>query len=271
MRFVWPAQRYDRLTKGPAALALALTIIACVVTAIPLVTIYRASTRSKLVTYGEPREIVTFLQQQIRRAAASNRDATVMQTLPKASRVTTASKALEVDTGSLSPVRPQPAPAIDTSTAPADAATPTTRAVGPVIAPSGFSKVIIPEAAKDSISKRMAAYYLKLMRTFVLTPEQKDSAGREIARRDVAARDAHRPVAIPLGGFSISLPFGKSREQRLKDDSVHADNLQRLARLDERARAKRDSMLRASLAAKRDTDGRGDSLKRLTPRPDPRR
>jgi len=58
------------------------------------------------------------------------------------------------------------------------------------------------------------------------------------------ARDQHRPVALPLGGASLPLPFlsrGLSREQRARDSVVNADNLVRLARLAERARAKRDS------------------------------
>jgi hypothetical protein len=48
------------------------------------------------------------------------------------------------------------------------------------------------------------------------------------------------------GGASIPLPFlsrGPSREQRARDSVIHADNLTRLTRLAERARAKRDSLL----------------------------
>ena len=58
-------------------------------------------------------------------------------------------------------------------------------------------------------------------------------------------RDQHRPSAIPMGGGSIPFPFlsrRPSREERARDSVVHADNLARLARLAERARAKRDSL-----------------------------
>lgn len=269
MRFVWPAQRYDRLTKGPAALATALTVLACVATAIPLVTLYRDATRPRRATNDEHRETVTFVHQQTRRVAA-NREAAETQLAPRAPRAGPAIRpSIVTDTGSPSPAKAQSTPATDTASAPAtEAVTSKSRAIGPVMAPPGVGKVIIPEAAQDSINKRMAAFYLKRLQTFVLTPEQKDSIAQEQARRAEIAHDDHRPLAVPLGHFSIPLHRGGNK---VRDSIINADYLQRLALLEERARAKRDSMLRASLAAKRDTDGRGDSLKRLLPIPDPRR
>jgi hypothetical protein len=56
---------------------------------------------------------------------------------------------------------------------------------------------------------------------------------------------------------------------RREDSFIHADNLQQLARLAERARAKRDSMMRATFAAQRDTDDRSDTDARLVRRPRP--
>ena len=271
MRFVWPAQRYDRLTRGPATLATALTIIACLVTAMPLVTIYRAAQRPSRPSNEQSPESRTFLR-QLRREAVAARAVRVKRPASSVIRALPAREKISADTRSLAPVRSGQTPANDTSSLPAsDLAAPAARPVGPVMAPSGFAKVIVPEAAKDSIAKRMAAYYLKLYQTFELTPEQKDSAGREQAQRAVAARDDHRPLAIPLFSVPLRMPFGgayKSREQQRKDSAVNADNLQRLTRLAERARAKRDSTMRATLAAKRDTDDRRDSLLRVgRPRP----
>ena len=152
------------------------------------------------------------------------------------------------------------------------ASAPTSGLIGPVAAPSAFSKVMnLSDAARDSLNKAEAEWLRKRLLNFELTPEQRDSAGREQGQSAVAARDDHRPLAIPLGSIPLRMPFGggvKSREQQRRDSVVHADNLQRLARLAERARAKRDSTMRATLAAKRDTDDRRDSSRRLgRPRP----
>jgi hypothetical protein len=133
--------------------------------------------------------------------------------------------------------------------------------------------VNISKAQSDSIAKRQAEYVAMLYRTFRQTAEQRDSAGRERARVAAVAREEHRPMAIPLGGASLALPFlsrGPSREQRARDSAVHADNLERLARLAERARLKRDSILAHTLAGAGKTaiDSRVDTLTRL-PRRDP--
>lgn len=77
------------------------------------------------------------------------------------------------------------------------------------------------------------------------TQAERDSTAREQERRVAEGRDQHRPVAIPMGGASIPLPFlsrGPSREERARDSVINADNLARLARLAERAHAKRDSL-----------------------------
>ena len=57
------------------------------------------------------------------------------------------------------------------------------------------------------------------------------------------------PVAVrraPGGGVGVSIPApvlasGPSRKQRARDSVVHAGNVERLARIFERARARRDS------------------------------
>jgi hypothetical protein len=125
--------------------------------------------------------------------------------------------------------------------------------IGPVLAPIAASQlVILSEAARDSLSRLMAGVW-DLRRPLAPTNAQRDSAAREQSLRAQAARDEHRPMAVPLGG---SLPFtflskGPSREQRARDSIINADYLQRLARLAERARRKRDSLLAANNLAGR--------------------
>jgi hypothetical protein len=90
------------------------------------------------------------------------------------------------------------------------------------------------------------------------TQAQRDSAGRETARRFADARDQGRPVAVPLagGGFPVGIGRGPSREQRRRDSIVHDDYLRRLERLAVRVRSKQDSMRRAdSIAALRTQRG----------------
>ena len=269
MRFVWPAQRYDGLTREAWGLAATLTVAASVAIALPLARHHPSDDRPTLLT-TQPRESIEFVQPTALLATESSGAEINRHSLSH--RPTHENKLPNGDTSSVGPVRIRPTP-VDTVAAPASGAVaPTSGAIGPVAAPSAFSKVMnLSDAARDSLNKAQAQWLRKRLLNFELTPEQKDSAGREQGQRAVAARDDHRPLAIPLGSVPLRMPFGggvKSREQQRKDSVVRADNLQRLARLAERARAKRDSTMRATLAAKRDTDDRRDSLTRLgRPRP----
>jgi hypothetical protein len=89
------------------------------------------------------------------------------------------------------------------------------------------------------------------------TQAERDSVARADEQRAAASRDAHRPMAIPLGGgISVPMPFGgtvRSREQRTQDSVIHDDYLRRLTRLAERVRAKRESTLAARTIAGRDS------------------
>jgi hypothetical protein len=105
---------------------------------------------------------------------------------------------------------------------------------------SGVSRSFIPSAP------------IPLPWTRALTQEELDVAHREEDRRLAADRAEHRPSAMPLGGIGVPLPMfsrGPSPKQRLQDSIVNADNLPRLARLAERARAKRDSLRHADSLA----------------------
>jgi hypothetical protein len=271
MRFLWPAQRYDGLTSEALALATGLTVAASIAIALPLSRRRSQKVGAPNVASAQPTEFVAFIQPLIHVPAGSSRTpvgrASVSHTRPRDNG------SPDADTGSVAPVRVDPRPVVDTAAAATtNAVTPSSRAIGPVAGPAGFSKVMnLSDAARDSLNKAQAEWLRKRLLNFELTPEQKDSAGRQQAQQALAARDDHRPLAIPLGSIPLRMPFGgrvKSREQQRGDSVVNADYLQRLARLAERARAKRDSTMRATLAAKRDTDDRRDSLTRFgRPRP----
>ena len=266
MRFVWPAQRYDGLTREAWALAAVLTAAASVVIALPLTRHDRNGDRP-IFQPAESIEFVAFVQ-PLRQLATSS--ITARESTARRSR--REKEAPHVDTSSVVPTPSRPATtAIDTTAAPGARAMPSTsRGIGPVAGPVGFSKVMnLSDAARDSLAKAQAEWFRKRLLSFELTPEQKDSTARAEAQRAVAARDDHRPLAIPVGSIPLRMPFGgavKSREQQRKDSVINADNLMRFARLAERARTKRDSMMRATLAAKRDSDDRSDSLGSLTRR-----
>jgi hypothetical protein len=79
------------------------------------------------------------------------------------------------------------------------------------------------------------------------TQAQKDEFYRGEAARSAMAKDEHRPMPVGSLGAGISLPLplfssGPSRKQRMRDSVIHQENLIRLRHLEERARAKRDSI-----------------------------
>jgi hypothetical protein len=76
------------------------------------------------------------------------------------------------------------------------------------------------------------------------TAAERDSVARDEARRWAAARDAHRPAPLPVGGgVAVGLPGGgPTRAQRQRDSVVHQQNVERLGRLRERAARRGDSV-----------------------------
>src|SRR6185503_9449354 len=138
---------------------------------------------------------------------------------------------------------------------------PKSHALGPIAAPVAMTtQTGLTEEERDRRLRELAKP-LPFLAKLPPTAEQRDSAARELDRLAAVARQEHRPLAIPLGGVSVGLPFGPSPEQRKRDSITHADNLQRLARLAARARAKRDSLLGAHTVA-------GAAKSRGNPRPD---
>jgi hypothetical protein len=232
VRFVWPAQRYDRLTRKTAALSAAITVVIAAAISLPIVTIYRAANGDASFRADVPREVVTFVRPEPRPVPVTA--SPIHSVLPSTRRVPPSERLLNSDTGSAAPVDPdKPGSAAGSRTiSPGDAAA-EARAVGPVARPVGILRPPVIGAPPPPWG------------WLPPTQAERDSTAREQERRVAEGRDQHRPVAIPMGGASIPVPFlsrGPSREERARDSVINADNLARLARLAERARAKRDSL-----------------------------
>ena len=126
--------------------------------------------------------------------------------------------------------------------------------------PSGRSvTAALTREQRDSVLFELSKpSFHELVANLKPTQAQRDSAGRETARRFADAKDQGRPVAIPMvgGGISVGIGRGPSREQRRRDSIIHDDYQRRLERLAVRVRSKQDSMRRAdSIAALRTQRG----------------
>jgi len=232
VRFVWPAQRYDRLTRKATALSVAITTVVAVALSLPIVTIYRAANGEASFRADESLEVVTYVRPVPRaRSVISLRD---RPDAGQPRRERPSEKLLNSDTGSSAPPRTETpgSAASPGASAPIDGSS-RERAVGPVASPVGVRAPPVIGAPPPP------------WKWLPPTQAELDSMAREQERRVAEARDQHRPVAMPLGGASLPLHFlsrGPSPEERARDSVIHADNLARLARLAERARAKRDSL-----------------------------
>lgn len=232
MRFVWPAQRYDRLTTKATVLSVAITTVVAAALSLPIVTIYRAANGEASFRVDESHEVVTYV-----RPVPSARPVISLRNrfeVGQPRRERPSEKLLNSDTGSSASPRTETpgSGASPGATAPTDGSS-RERAVGPVATPVGVRAPPVIGAPPPP------------WKWLPPTQAERDSIAREQERRVAEGRDQHRPVAIPLGGASLPLPFlsrGPSREERARDSVIHADNLARLARLTERARLKRDSL-----------------------------
>jgi hypothetical protein len=260
MRFLWPAQRYDGLTKEAITVAVAMTVAGGLATVLPLVAAYRAATTPNRSSPVERDEIVTFIEPATVAPVAA--EAASRGQAPRLSRRVRPVERVLNDTGSAAVATPSAPTSVSSGAKPgASASAPTSRALGPIAAPVAMTtQTGLTVEERDRRLRELAAP-LPFLAKLPPTAEQRDSAARELDRRATVARAEHRPLAIPLGGVSVPLPFGPSREQRRRDSITHADNLQRLARLAARARAKRDSLLGANTVAGVAKGGRN-------PRPD---
>jgi hypothetical protein len=243
VRFTWLVHRRDAETRQASFVATALTAACLVGISLPLVPTYRAEQRAAAASAVARGEIVTFVAPIPRptTSAQTRNDTTTRRTSlvshdPTPSIVPLPSVPQQADSAAGGGIGETLL--IDS----VSAAAPTRRVVGPVLSRSGVSRSLVPTAP------------IPLPLTRALTQEELDVIHREDDQRLAAARADHRPSPIPLGGGGIPVPLpqfsrGPSPKQRIKDSIVNADNLPRLARLAERARAKRDSLRRADSLA----------------------
>ena len=257
VRFTWLVRRRETGRRESAFIASALTAAGVASISLPLVHAYRAEQSPSTTAAVDPGEVVAFVaplprtttRAQVRSDTTTRRRSLVRRT-PLPSISTSSSAPRQSDSGAIGRVDES----VRTDSGPVTA--PAARVVGPVLSRSGVSRSLIPSAP------------IPLPWTRALTQEELDVAHREEDRRLAADRAEHRPSAMPLGGVGIPLPMfsrGPSPAQRARDSVVNADNVKRLARLADRAKAKRDSLRHAdslALLAK---------AIRMTGRSDPRR
>jgi hypothetical protein len=154
------------------------------------------------------------------------------------------------------PVTTAPATDTGTTTSSSDIAAPTQRATGPRERRAGISTTRpLTAGARDSVLAQIASDAPTLAKTRRLTQAETDSALREKAMLERVAHDQHRPPMLHTGGGSFPIPFpifsySKSPEQQVRDSTLNADILARLARIARRERAKRDSLRKADSVAK---------------------
>jgi len=244
VRFIWPAQRYDRLTRRATIVAAALTTGAGFAIVAPAVRIYRAAENSSVSSTDEHVETVTFVHPRAA-VAALDRSSRLVRSVAVPVRVPASPHG---DTGSLTTNRVESSIRVEEPVQPMLTApnTAVPRALGPYSASAAVTLGRIDSGAAPPPPWRWIPP----------TQAQRDSGGRAEAQRAAAARDDHRPMPIALGSIPMRMPFGgvvRSRAHRTRDSVVNEDYLQRLARLAERARAKRESTLAARTVAHRDS------------------
>ena len=254
MHFIWPSQRYDRLSKKTTTVAALATALLTIAVLLPAVRVYNVARRRPPLPVVR-REIVIFVAPAAREPLSVG-PANVSQLASRPSLRTATTRASIRDTSSVAASRVEPVTLYEETSVPRDAsiaAGTNANRIGPVLAPVAASQlVILSDAARDSLNRLMSAVW-DFRKPLPPTATQRDSAAREMARRAALAREEHRPMAVPLGAGSLPFAFlsrGPSHEQRARDSVINADNVQRLARLAERVRKKRDSLLAANTLAR---------------------
>jgi hypothetical protein len=107
---------------------------------------------------------------------------------------------------------------------------------------------VLTAAEKDSLARLLALEFAEAAARRVPTQSEKDERWRENSRPGtIPGRTAGEQgqVATRGSGGGFSAPFfsaGPSREQRKRDSTAAAEGLATLARLQERARRRRDSI-----------------------------
>jgi hypothetical protein len=223
--------------------AVIMTTAGGVAIALPLVIVNRAF--NLRLASDNTGEIITYIQ-PVRQGISSKRSLSGAFHAVSAVRRSAPIEPVGVrDTSSLSPSESVSNAVADTVPRSGRSVSTATRALGAFPATVGVNPSYWSATYKSLLDPA------DFLRRRPLTAAQRDSAEREMERRTRESRDEHRPMAIPLAGASLAvgLPMFThvpSREERARDSVINADNLQRLARLAARARAKHDSLLAAN-------------------------
>ena len=258
MSFVWPARRGDSHARGAVLVAMALTTAAVGALSPSFARLYRVHGPAAAARGGEPAEVAVYvvppgaLVPAPRRIAPAperrvSRRAQRLPELPSVvdsgPRLHLTAESTTVSSGKMPDASAAAAP-LPGSIAPAHAA------IGPVAAPTGVTRPPVGTEPYVPLGLRTNwQSFWDLVRDTKPTPAQRDSSLKEQEQARVAARDAGRPMPLGLGHFRLPLfSRGPSHAQRERDSIVNADYLRRLAILQARARAMRDSARRADSA-----------------------
>lgn len=257
MRFHWPAERYDHLTREAIVVAGIATAGLTLAITPSILKVYR-TTRDRIApASNDSPETVTFVAPSAPRRAV--RVPPFVRHLSAPEPVVRDEQVLNSDTSSAAPLPATPVAAEPTTTSAPAESNVARQPLGTQSNAVAFSqKMHLSQAARDSLQKLMAGVW-DFRTPLPITSAQRDSAGREQYRQAVVAHDEHRPIPATIASGSLPFSFlssGPTRPQRARDSVINADNLQRLARLAERARRKRDSLLAANVSLKTRPDSR---------------
>jgi hypothetical protein len=252
MDFRWPERRHDLVRESEAVLlAAALTATAAASLFASLTHLARASRDSAPVATVASRERVMYLVPPTPIRAATQpilREPMTRAQEPRATHPPQAAGLPQVSSGYSSDARSSPLTNVDTqrvrSTRPSlDAPMPL---LGPVAQRSAFSlEKNLNRAGRDSLLQRSLTQGPDLRGFRIVSKTERVGVEDEIQKRMAVVRE-YEPadVAGRTGMINIPLPLfasGPSRKQRVRDSIVHAANMERLNRLADRARARRDS------------------------------
>ena len=253
-RFAWPRlHQWERASVSSALVSTVLTGIGAGALAASVARLTGIELDARPFVGASEREVVLYTTPVVPSPRSSttrrNRRPRTSATRAAPSTVTTAivapSTVTIVDTTAL----PELLPAVSPTDSGADAPS---RAVNPIAVrrPLISLSTSLDAAGRDSVwaEVRKALPLLALSR--IRAQPEKDSLLRSEALRQMTWRGGPLPISgiwssldvatIGSGGGGISAPLfarGPSRAQRVRDSVIHADNLQRLARLAARARA----------------------------------
>jgi hypothetical protein len=250
MDFRWPERRHDLLRESEAVLlAAALTATAAASLFASLTHLARASRDATPVATVAPRERVTYVLPPIPSRAATQllREPMTRAQAPRAAYPPQATGLPSISSGH-SDARSSPPTNVDTQRVRSTRLSPDapTRSLGPVAQRSAFSlEKSLTHSGRDSLLQRSLTHGPDLRGFRIVSKTERVGVEDEIQKRMAVVRE-YEPadVAGRTGMVNISAPLlasGPSRKQRMRDSIVHAGNMERLNRLADRARARRDS------------------------------